>query len=198
MEQKANDIVQTYVQLYYDFATASVYFNDTDTQGFNACFLVQKIMDTTTEVKSGTWDAIHVVICNMKELPKVKYQVISTVMVSLEMEQPNGVGSMQIHGSSSKQALEYVTLPENFGASRDDPDLFHLERIGKLIESNEEILRQNVQDSYINKQRQITNTGRLMEEYMTHHEKARFQELAARGEILGKTAQASANEEIIR
>jgi hypothetical protein len=30
----------------------------------------------------------------MKELPKVKYQVISTVMVSLEMEQPNGVGSM--------------------------------------------------------------------------------------------------------
>jgi len=37
-----------------------------------------------------------------------------------------------------------------------------------------------------------------MEEYMTHHEKARFQELAARGEILGKTAQASANEEIIR
>jgi hypothetical protein len=31
-----------------------------------------------------------------------------------------------------------------------------------------------VQDNYINKQRQITNTGRLMEEYMTHHEKARF------------------------
>ena len=31
MEQKANDIFQTYVHLYYDFATASVYFNDTDT-----------------------------------------------------------------------------------------------------------------------------------------------------------------------
>jgi len=154
-------------------------------------------MDTTSEVKSGTWDAIHVVICNMKELPKVKYQVISTVMVSLEMEQANGVGSMQIHGSSSKQALEYATLPENFKPG-EDADLFHLERIGKLIESNEDLLRQNVQDSYVNKQRQITNTGRLMEEYMTHHEKARFQELAARGEILGKSAQASANEEVIR
>jgi len=40
MEQKANDIFQAYVHLYYDFATSSVYFNDTDTQGFNACFLV--------------------------------------------------------------------------------------------------------------------------------------------------------------
>jgi len=49
-------------------------------------------MDSTSEVKSGTWDAIHVVICNMKEAPKVKYQVISTVMISLEMHQPNGVG----------------------------------------------------------------------------------------------------------
>ena len=80
------------MHLYYDYATSSVYFNDTDTQGFNACFLVQKIMDSSSEVKSGTWDAIHVVICNMKEAPKVKYQVISTVMISLEMHQANGVG----------------------------------------------------------------------------------------------------------
>jgi len=48
---------------------------------------------------------------------------------------------MQIHGSSSKQSLEYAQLPEDFGAAGTDPDAFHLEKIGKLIETNEDILR---------------------------------------------------------
>lgn len=86
LEQKANEVFSTYVQLYYDFATSSVYINDNDTQGFNACFLVQKIMDQTRETKAGTWDAIHIVACNMKDAPKVSYKVISTVMISLEMQ----------------------------------------------------------------------------------------------------------------
>ena len=92
------------MQLYYDYAISSVYFNDTDAQGFNSCWLVQKVMDPTAEVKSGTWDAIHVVSCNMKEAPKCTYKVISTVMISLEMTRPNSVGELQIHGSSSKSA----------------------------------------------------------------------------------------------
>ncbi len=96
----------TYCSLYYDYAISSVYFNDSDTQGFNACFLVKKEMDSTAVVKSGTWDGIHIVVCNMKEDPKVSYKVISTVMVSLEMNYPNTVGTVAIHGSSSKSASE--------------------------------------------------------------------------------------------
>ena len=34
-------------------------------------------------------------------------------------------------------------------------------------QSNETVLRNDVVENYINKQRQITNTARLMEEYMT-------------------------------
>ena len=45
IEQRANEVFATYVKLYYDYATSSVYFNDTDGQGFNACFLVKKEMD---------------------------------------------------------------------------------------------------------------------------------------------------------
>ena len=40
LEKKANEVFATYVQLYYDYATSSVYVNDNDTHGFNACFLV--------------------------------------------------------------------------------------------------------------------------------------------------------------
>lgn len=86
LEQRANDLFATYVHLYYDYAISSVYFNDTDTQGFNACFLVKKEMAGENEIKEGCWDAIHVVVCNMKEAPKVSYRVISTVMVSVEAE----------------------------------------------------------------------------------------------------------------
>ena len=54
-----------------------------------------------------------------------------------------------------------------------------------------------VQDNYINKQRQITNTGRLIDEYMTDRERARFQELARKNELLGQNAQAAnANDEV--
>ena len=58
--------------------------------------------------------------------------------------------------------------------------MFHLKVIGKMIEYNEGILRNEVTENYINKQRQITNSGRLLEEYMTKDEKSAFQaELAA-------------------
>ena len=69
-----------------------------------------------------------------------------------------------------------MNLPNDFGSGT-DPDQFHISNIGRLIEQNEEMLRQTVQDTYIDKQRQITNTGRLIEEYMTDNERARFQEL---------------------
>ena len=40
--------------------------------------------------------------------------------------------------------------------------------------------------------------GRLIEEFMTENERARFQELAQRNELIGQAAQAQANEEVIR
>ena len=131
----------------------------------------------------------------MKEAPKVSYKVISTVMVSLEMDQPAGVGKMQIHGSSSKTSSDTVNMPDN---NATDPDMFHIENIGRLIEANEDAMRMQVQDVYVSKQRQITNTGRLMEEYMTDNEKAHFQSLAAKGKLLGDAAQARGDVEVFR
>ena len=77
---------------------------------------------------------------------------------------------MTIHGSSSKSASEQMQLPADFGSGT-DPDGFHIAQIGRLIEANDDSLRATVQDNYISKQRQITNTGRLLEEYMTDSEK---------------------------
>ena len=45
LEQKANMIFEQYVQMYYDQAYSSCYFADAPTEGFNACFLVKKVVD---------------------------------------------------------------------------------------------------------------------------------------------------------
>ena len=61
-----------------------------------------------------------------------------------------------------------------------DGDDFHIANIGKLIEQNETEIRQEMDSIYINKTKQIVNTGRLKEEYMTKDEKISFHnELAA-------------------
>ena len=58
---------------------------------------------------------------------------------------------------------------------------FHLAKIGALIETNETEIRGDMDSIYINKTKQIINTGRLREEYMTREEKENFQnELASK------------------
>lgn len=42
LEQKANEIFYRYAHLYFDSALTSVYFFDTDYEGFGGCFLVKK------------------------------------------------------------------------------------------------------------------------------------------------------------
>lgn len=53
-------------------------------------------------------------------------------------------------------------------------DDFHLANIGRLIEANETEIRSEMDGIYINKTKQIINTGRLREEYMTRDEKLNF------------------------
>ena len=48
--------------------------------------------------------------------------------------------------------------------------------IGRMIEANETEIRTDMDSIYINKTKQIINTGRLKEEYMTKDEKTNFQQ----------------------
>ena len=71
-------------------------------------------------------------------------------------------------------------------------DEFHIENIGKLIEANETEIRTDMDSIYINKTKQIINTGRLKEEYMTKDEKMNFQ-----NELAKAVSQVKKNEKII-
>ena len=171
LEQKMNDVFSQYVYLYYDNAISSVFLVDSETPGFNGSYLVKKVLENEKEIKYGCWDAIHIVTCEIGA-EKVNYQVVSTVMVTIDAEQET-LGKMNIAGASSKTAKSEAPVNAEFNSNA---DMVHIRYIGKLIEHNEGLLRDEVTEHYLTKQRQITNSGRLMEEYMTLDEKRKFQE----------------------
>jgi hypothetical protein len=93
-------------------------------------------------------------------------------MLTVEAE-TDSLGKMTIAGSSSKTASSMAPVNDEF---MKNPEMVHIRYIGKLIEYNEDILRGEVAEQYVNKQRHITNSGRLMEEYMSKEEQNKFRE----------------------
>ena len=89
---------------------------------------------------------------------------------------PDSYGNLEIAGNLTRTREEtYAIDAKNSGG-----DEYHIGNIGRLIEANETEIRQEMDSIYINKTKQIVNTGRLKEEYMTRDEKLNFQaELSA-------------------
>lgn len=77
-------------------------------------------------------------------------------------------GNLELAGNLSKTKEETYALDAKAG------DEFHIGKIGGLIEENETLIRTEMDSIYINKTKQIINTGRLKEEYMTKDEKLNF------------------------
>lgn len=154
----------------------SVYMFDTQNAGFGGCFLVKKQISSST-VKEGTWDSIHVVTVDLERQHdgKARYRVTSTVFLKMISTNPDSYGNLEIAGNLTRTREEtYAIDVKNSG------DEYHIGNIGRLIEANETEIRQEMDSIYINKTKQIVNTGRLKEEYMTRDEKLNFQaELAA-------------------
>jgi capping protein beta len=70
LEKKANQIFEQYVRIYYDEpAVSSVYITDSQTDGFNACYLVKKLDKecSTWPIRASCWDAVHIVSCTIKQ-----------------------------------------------------------------------------------------------------------------------------------
>ena len=57
-----------------------------------------------------------------------------------------------------------------------DTNTQHIGTIGRMIEAIETEIRSELNGIFLNKSKQIINTGRLREEYMTFEEKGKFQQ----------------------
>ena len=170
MEQKANNVFQRYAHLYYDkdFKT-SVYFIDTDMNGFISCWLVKKSLEFNGASEPSEWDATHVVKTTI-DGSKARYKVTSTVFLNLQ-SQNNVQGKIDMAGNVTRVQEDHATLD----AKLDTGDQ-HVAFIGRMIENNETAIRQEINGIFINKSKQIINSGRLRDEYMTPDEKGAFQQ----------------------
>ena len=87
-------------------------------------------------------------------------------------------GDLEISGNLSRSVISLIndSVQKETQANMDakSGDDFHLANIGRLIEDNETEIRSEMDGIYINKTKQIINTGRLREEYMTKNEKLNF------------------------
>lgn len=151
METEANELFDSYRELYFEGGTSSVYLWDLDT-GFAGCFLIKKSIENNRFVSNGGWDSIHVVEVNEISASKATYKLTTTVMLSMSVAK-DVVGSTNMSGSLTRQSELTTTV-------NDDTDQSHLANIGRLIEELESEMRSNLNELYILKTREIVNSIR--------------------------------------
>ena len=111
--------------------------------------------DKAAGIEDGTWDAIHLVTTSIDGSNKVKYRLNSTIFLFLKSV-GKGHGELNVGGQVLKVREDYQSIDPKV-----DPHDFHLKNIGKMIELNENDMRQESTGIYITKSKQIIHTGRL-------------------------------------
>lgn len=148
-------------------------------------------------IKEGSWDSIHVVTVSLEQ-KKARYRVASNVFLKMLSTSPI-YGDLEIAGSISRSVIIFNLLTNQLLQKEDTCQMdaksgeeFHIANIGKVIEANETEIRSEMDGIYINKTKQIINTGRLKEEYMTQDEKINFQ-----NELANAVSQIKLNAKVI-
>lgn len=160
LEEKCNLVFDTYRQLYYEGGVSSAYLWDQDENGaFAGCFLVKKeVVEPQRRVSMGSWDSIHVVevvpkdgVVGNKGSGTFTYKLTTTVMLSMTTEK-GAAGSVNLSGSLTRQAKELTQKVE------DEND--HVINLGKMIETMEIDVRNQLDQLYIQKTREVVNSIR--------------------------------------
>jgi len=154
LEIAANDLFNSYREMYYEGGASSVYFWEQDGPGFAACILFKKTVETQKKgLRSGFWDAIHVVEVHPQSAGQTKYKLTSTIMLSLDTDHSTkasvpDAGNFKLSGSMTRQTEE--TLP----GTKDDE---HLKNVGRMLEEMENRMRDSLQTVYFGRTKTVVN-----------------------------------------
>eukprot|EP00695_Tsukubamonas_globosa_P003914 TRINITY_DN911_c0_g1_i1.p2 TRINITY_DN911_c0_g1~~TRINITY_DN911_c0_g1_i1.p2 ORF type:complete len:209 (+),score=81.79 TRINITY_DN911_c0_g1_i1:79-627(+) len=164
MEVAANEIFNSYREMYYEGGVSSVYFWDLDT-GFASCWLIRKDATGSRGVDKGSWNSIHVVEVEEAPSGKIhKYKLTTTIILSMNTSKS---GTLDLSGSLTRQAE--ASLPVNDVQT-------HLVNMGNMIQDMENKLRNAMDQIYFDKTREIT---RSMRHISSSSERGRQTALAA-------------------
>ncbi|WFD36652.1 F-actin-capping protein subunit beta [Malassezia cuniculi] len=152
LELRANDAFDTYRQLYYDAGLTSTYMWDLDGEtvsmpegdvpaNFAGVVLFKK------DVDHGTWDSLHVF--EVATAGKTAhYKLNSTVMLTLSSR---AQGSVDLSGSLSRESDERLRVSDFAG---------HIANLGRLVEEAEGRIRNQLQEVYFGKTRDVVGLVR--------------------------------------
>uniref|UniRef100_A0A6U4L9K2 F-actin-capping protein subunit beta n=1 Tax=Phaeomonas parva TaxID=124430 RepID=A0A6U4L9K2_9STRA len=153
MEIQANELFDSYRELYFEGGTSSVYLWDLDGAGFAGCFLVKKSIESTGVVKAGSWNSIHVIeVSEQDGGKKASYKLTTTVLLSADVDKPE-CGSTDLSGSLTRQKARTCEI---------NAEHTHLSNMGEIIEDMETEMRSNMNALYVQKTREIVNSIRSM------------------------------------
>jgi len=154
LEVAANDLFNSYREMYYEGGTSSVYFWDLDgvANGFAACILFKKTVEATKKgLKAGNWDAIHVVEVRPSGATAA-YKLTSTIMLSLDTDHAtkasSGEPELKLSGSMTRQDTQSHPFKETGD---------HLKNVGRMLEEMENRMRDSLQTVYFGRTKTWVN-----------------------------------------
>lgn len=151
MEVVANDVFNSYREMYYEGGVSSVYFWDLDDDTFAACVLFKKDASERKKLESGSWDSIHVVEVRAAGGKKFAYKLTSTVMLRIQTDHSvaSNKGALNLSGSLTRQ--QESTMGSDGGPG-------HVANMGKMVEDMENRMRDTIQAIYFGKTKSVVNS----------------------------------------
>eukprot|EP01027_Heterolobosea_sp_BB2_P023924 GEZU01035990.1.p1 GENE.GEZU01035990.1~~GEZU01035990.1.p1 ORF type:complete len:271 (-),score=103.11 GEZU01035990.1:439-1251(-) len=143
MEIAANEIFNTYRELYYEGGVSSVYFWDLE-EGFAACVLIKKDAAGQRGVEKGSWDSIHVIEVTENSATNAHYKLTSTIMLGMKAAS----GNLDLSGSITRQSEQDCAVNQVNT---------HIVNMGNMIQDMENKLRNALDQVYFGKTVEITS-----------------------------------------
>ncbi|GAW81382.1 f-actin capping protein beta subunit [Plasmodium gonderi] len=156
-----NEVFDRYRKSYYISGLSSVYLWPNPVEdGFVACFLIKK-KENYDNCTSIIWEATHLIQVNISHLT-IHYQISTTLNFTITRK-----NEITLSASINK-ALENPKKISNINLIKDK--YFHMENMGKMIESIENSLRKSIEYIYFPKINDILNSIRFNDFFGYHTE----------------------------
>ncbi|GMF34731.1 unnamed protein product [Phytophthora lilii] len=158
LEVQANEIFDSYRELYYQGGISSVYMWDLE-PGFAACFLVKKDVLDQRFVEKGSWNSIHVIEVQEgdaadKGVRKATYRLTTSVLLAMKVNRPE-LGDLTLDGTLTRQAERTMEFDDQFD---------HVSNMGRMVEDMEIDMRSSLDGLYISKTREVINGMRKLQQ----------------------------------
>eukprot|EP00741_Cyanophora_paradoxa_P004469 tig00000806_g4338.t1 len=151
VEVGANELFDSYREMYYGNAASSVYFWDLET-GFAVAVLFRKAADSRAgQLSEGVWDATHVVEVTPAEGGASKYRLSSSLLLWLKTRRGEGEGGGG--GAPVELSARLERRAEQEAAAGDSAA--HVANVGRMVEEMEGRLRTALEVTHAGKAREV-------------------------------------------